>query len=153
MKPLIVYYSYSGTTKKLAEDISTVTNGDLMELIPQNPYLIDGKSSMKEIEKEVVDQFCPLLLNDFEDIDLPETIFIGSPNWIGTFAPPVLSFLREVDLKNKTIIPFCTHKGSGFANMIKDYNRECKDSIIKEGIALKSDYSFDKLKEWLDANL
>ena len=82
-----------------------------------------------------------------------EVVFIGSPNWLKTFAPPVLSFLRTVDLSNKTIIPFCTHGGGGFGNMMEDYKRECKNSIIKDGIALKADYNFDELKNWLDSNL
>lgn len=153
MKPLIVYYSYSGNTKKLAEDISTITKGDLLELIPQKPYSITDKNSMKEIQNEVEEKYCPSLSNDLNEFNMSEIIFIGSPIWIGTFAPPILSFLRQVDLSSKTIIPFCTHGGSGFGNMIKDYNKECKDSIIKEGIALKSGYSFDELKKRLEMNL
>lgn len=124
-----------------------------MELIPEKPYSINGKNSMKDIQKEVEEKYCPSLSNDLEELNLPDTIFIGSPIWIGTFAPPILSFLRKADLRNKTIIPFCTHGGSGFGNMIKDYNDECKDSIIKEGIALKSGYSFDELKKWINMNL
>lgn len=82
--PLIVYYSYSGITRRLAEDIENV-----------------------------------------------EVIFIDSSNWLKTFAPPVLSFLRKVDLRGKTIIPFCTHGGGGFGRKIEDYKKECKKSIIK----------------------
>lgn len=88
-----------------------------------------------------------------ETIENAEVVFIGSPNWLKTFAPPVLSFLRTVDLSGKTIIPFCTHGGGGFGRMIEDYKKECKNSIIKDGIALKGDYSFDELKKWLDSNL
>ncbi|EEP28719.1 hypothetical protein GCWU000342_00060 [Shuttleworthella satelles DSM 14600] len=88
-----------------------------------------------------------------EAIGNAEVIFVGSPNWLKTFAPPVRSFLRTVDLDGKTIIPFCTHGGGGFGRMIEDYKRECEHSIIKDGIALKGDYSFDELKAWLDHNL
>lgn len=80
-------------------------------------------------------------------------IFVGSPNWLKTFAPPVLSFLRSVDLSGKTIIPFCTHGGGGFGRMIEDYKRECKNSIIKDGIALRGDYSFDELEKWFENNM
>lgn len=80
-------------------------------------------------------------------------IFIGSPNWFKTFAPPVLTFLKTVDLSCKTIIPFCTHGGGGFGNMIENYKNECKNSKVKEGLALQSDYDFDELQNWLNKNL
>ena len=88
-----------------------------------------------------------------ESVDDADLIFVGSPNWLKTFAPPVLTFLRTVTLKGKIIIPFCTHGGGGFGKMIEDFQRECKDSIIKEGIALEGDYSFDELQEWLENNI
>lgn len=69
------------------------------------------------------------------DIDA-EVVFIGSPNWLATFAPPVLTFLRSADLQGKTIIPFCTHGGGGFGRMMEDYRKECQGSTVKEGIAL-----------------
>lgn len=94
--------------------------------------------------------YCPPLRQGLANIDDFETIFIGSPNWLKTFAPPVLSFLRTTDLSGKTIIPFCTHGGGGFGHMLEDYKRECGASHIKTGIALKGDYSFNELQKWLE---
>ena len=62
-------------------------------------------------------------------------------------------FLIVVDLNGKTIIPFYTHGGSGFGRIIEYYKRECKDSTIKDGIALRGDYSFDELEKWLENNM
>ena len=149
MKPLIVYYSYSGITKRLAEDIALITDGKLRELKPEKPYSFSYNTAIKELRQEIDREYCPPLIEGLESVDDVEVIFIGSPNWIRTFAPPVLSFLRAVDLKGKTIIPFCTHGGGGFGQMIESYKKECKDSIIKEGIALKGDYSFDELNDLL----
>lgn len=149
MKPLIVYYSYSGITKRLAEDIALITDGKLRELKPEKPYSFSYNTAIKELRQEIDRGYCPPLIKGAESVDDAEVIFIGSPNWIRTFAPPVLSFLRAVDLKGKTIIPFCTHGGGGFGKMIESYKKECKDSIIKEGIALKGDYSFDELNDLL----
>ena len=153
MHHLIVYYSYSGITRRLAEDIALITDGDLRELKPQKPYSFSYNTAVKEVREEMEKGYCPTLIQGLEDIENVEVIFIGSPNWLKTFAPPVLSFLRKVDLSGKTIIPFCTHGGGGFGRMIEDYKKECKNSIIKDGIALKGDYSFDELKTWLDSNL
>ena len=153
MKPLIVYYSYSGITRRLAEDIALITDGNLRELKPQKPYSFSYNTAVKEARAEIEKGYCPPLLQGAEPIEDTDVIFVGSPNWLKTFAPPVLSFLRSVDLSGKTIIPFCTHGGGGFGRMIEDYKRECKNSIIKGGIALRGDYSFDELEKWFENNM
>ena len=152
MNPLVVYYSYSGITRRLAEDIVLITDGDLRELKPEKPYSFSYNTAVKEVREEIEKGYCPPLIQGAEAVENSELVFIGSPNWLKTFAPPVLSFLRAVDLSGKTIIPFCTHGGGGFGRMIEDYKKECKNSIIRDGIALKGDYSFDELKTWLDGN-
>ena len=153
MNPLVVYYSYSGITRKLAEDIALITDSNLRELKPQKPYSFSYNTAVKEAREEIEKGYCPPLLEGAEAIENTDVIFVGSPNWLKTFAPPVLSFLRAVDLSGKTIIPFCTHGGGGFGRMIEDYKKECKNSIIKDGIALRGDYSFDELRKLLDVNL
>ena len=153
MKPLIVYYSYSGITRRLAEDIALITDGNLRELKPQKPYSFSYNTAVKEARAEIEKGYCLPLLQGAEPIEDTDVIFVGSPNWLKTFAPPVLSFLRSVDLSGKTIIPFCTHGGGGFGRMIEDYKRECKNSIIKDGIALRGDYNFDELEKWLENNM
>ena len=153
MKPLIVYYSYSGITRRLAEDIALITDGNLRELKPQKSYSFSYNTAVKEARAEIEKGYCPPLLQGAEPIEDTGVIFVGSPNWLKTFAPPVLSFLRSVDLSGKTIIPFCTHGGGGFGRMIEDYKRECKNSIIKDGIALRGDYNFDELEKWFENNM
>ena len=153
MRPLVVYYSYSGITRRLEEDIALIKDGELRELKLQKPYSFSYNTAVKEVREEIEKGYCPHLTEGAEAIENAEVIFIGSPNWLKTFAPPVLSFLRTVDLSGKTIIPFCTHGGGGFGRMIEDYKKECGNSTIKDGIALKGDYSFDQLKLWLDSNL
>lgn len=150
MKPLIVFYSYSGTTRKLAEDIALITAGELRELKPKRAYSFSYNTAVKEIRSEIENGHCPPLSEGAEGIDDFNTVFVGSPNWLKSLAPPVLTFLREVDLDGKTIIPFCTHGGGGFGNMIEVFQRECKKSVIKEGIALTMDYTFDDVQEWLN---
>ena len=153
LNPLVVYYSYSGITRRLAEDIALITDGDLRELKPEKPYSFSYNTAVKEVREEIEKGYCPPLIQGAEAVENSELVFIGSPNWLKTFAPPVLSFLRAVDLSGKTIIPCCTHGGGGFGRMIEEYKKECKNSIIRDGIALKGDYSFDELKTWLDGNL
>ena len=130
-----------------------ITDGDLRELKPEKPYSFSYHTTVKEVREEIERGYCPPLIEGTESIENAEVIFIGSPNWLKTSAPPILSFLRTVDLSGKTIIPFCTHGGGGFGRMIQDYKRECKNSIIKDGIALKGDYSFDELQLFVNLRL
>ena len=92
MNPLIVYYSYSGITKGLAEDIALITDGDLREIEPEEPYSFSYNTAVKEVRAQIEKGYCPPLRRGVESVGDAETIFIGSPNWLTTFAPPILSF-------------------------------------------------------------
>lgn len=104
MKSLIVYYSYSGITRRLAEDIALITDGELLELKPQEPYSFSYNTAVKEVRVQIEKGVCPALMQYDIDVAGFDTVFIGSPNWLKTFAPPVLSFLRATDLSGKAII-------------------------------------------------
>ena len=151
MKSLIVYYSYSGITRRLAEDIALITDGELLELKPQDPYSFSYNTAVKEVRAQIEKGGCPALMPSDVHVGDFDTVFIGSPNWLKTFAPPVLSFLRATDLSGKTIIPFCTHGGGGFGNMIEEYQRECGASRVMPGLAVKGTYTFSEVQKWLDS--
>ena len=151
MKPLIVYYSYSGITRRLAEDIALITDGELLELKPQDPYSFSYNTAVKEVRAQIEKGVCPALIPSDVHVADFDTVFIGSPNWLKTFAPPVLSFLRATDLSGKTIIPFCTHGGGGFGNMIEEYQRECSTSRVIPGLAAKGTYTLSEVQKWLDS--
>ena len=151
MKSLIVYYSYSGITRRLAEDIALITDGELLELKPQEPYSFSYNTAVKEVRAQIEKGVCPALMPSNVHVGDFDTVFIGSPNWLKTFAPPVLSFLRVTDLSDKTIIPFCTHGGGGFGNMIEEYQRECGASRLMPGLAVKGTYTFVEVQKWIES--
>lgn len=146
---LIVYYSYSGTTKKLAEDIHAVAGGDIFALICEKAYSFHYNTAAKEARSEIQRGYCPKLLYSLQSIDEYSTIFIGSPNWFKTFAPPVLSFLRGYHFANKQIIPFCTHGGGGFGKIEEDILKECPQALLLPGFAVGADYTLDDIKTWV----
>ncbi len=149
-KILIVYYSYSDTTKSLAEDIAIITGGDIRELIPEKPYSFTYNGATKEVRSEIERGYCPKLLSGNEPINDYEYIFIGTPNWFKSFAPPILSFLRGVDLNGKTIIPFCTHGGGGFGQIKINISKECPNSRLLSGLAVTNDFDDKQVKGWID---
>ena len=70
MSPLVVYYSYSGITRRLAEDIALITDGDLRELKPQKPYSFSYNTAVKEAREEIEKGYCPPLIQGTETIEM-----------------------------------------------------------------------------------
>src|SRR5574344_2000710 len=146
---LIVYYSLFHNTANLALEIAVQTGGTLRELIPDTNYSFEYNTAAKELRDQISRGFCPKLISGNEPIDGYETVFIGSPNWFKTLAPPVMSFLRLNDFTGKTIIPFCTHGGGGFGQIANDIAKECPKSIILPGIAVNGTVISEEVMHWL----
>lgn len=149
-KALIVYYSYSNATRNLAEDIAIITDGDIRELIPERPYSFTWNGATKELRNEIERGYCPKLLSGDEPVTDYEYIFIGTPNWFKTFAPPILSFLRNVHLDGKTLIPFCTQGGGGFGQIEVNIAEECPNSTLLPGFETTANIDDRIVEKWID---
>lgn len=134
-KMLIVYYSWSGNTKAAAEQIQKMTGGDLFEITPVKAYPTNYKACVDQAKKEINEGFKPELATKIEDIKKYDVVFIGSPNWWSTIAPPVATFLTSYDLSGKTVIPFITHGGGGMARCEADIKKLCGKSNVLDGRA------------------
>lgn len=130
-------------------EIAMQTGGTLRELIPDKNYSFDYNTAAKEVRNQISRGFCPKLIAGNEPIDDYQTIFIGSPNWFRTLAPPAMSFLRQHNLTGKIIIPFCTHGGGGFGQIKNDIAKECSKSIILPGIASNGTVTSEEVTNWL----
>ena len=131
---LIAYFSWSesGNTKYAAEQIRKavnsgvaggkdgVTGGQLLEIKPKNAYPKDYNACLAQAQKEIRDGVRVELANEPVDFKKYDVIFIGSPNWFGTIAPPAASFLASADLAGKTVIPFFTYGSGGMQNCERD---------------------------------
>ena len=150
MRVLVVYFSYSGTTKKIANMIAELTNGEEHELVPEKQYDASRGALIKEAGQEIKNGFCPKLLSGDVAAEEYDCIFVGSPNWMGTFAPPVLTFLRNANLKQKRVALFCTHGGGGFGNMEGDMAKECAGAVLLPGGAFTAQTTLEQVKAWLE---
>lgn len=148
-KTLIVYYSLFQNTKNLGLEIAKQTGGTIRELIPDKNYSFDYNTACKEVRNQIARGFCPKLVSGNESINDYQTIFIGTPNWFKTLAPPVMSFIKQHDFTGKTVIPFCTHGGGGFSQIENDIAKECSKSIILPGIAVNGIAATEEVREWL----
>lgn len=118
-KVLVVYYSASGNTKRVAEDIAEAAGGDLFEIVPEEPYTSDDLNWTNDdsrVSREHDDESLrdvPLTTTEVENWDDYDTVLIGYPIWWGIAAWPVDTFVKNNDFTGKTVIPFATSSSSG----------------------------------------
>lgn len=144
-KVLIAFYSKSGHTRQVAEYIREITGGDLFEIEPVTPYPADYRATTEQAKKEINEGYQPPIKAKVQNIADYDVVFVGSPCWWATIAPPVATFLTETDLSGKTVIPFSTHGGSGLANNAKDTAKLTPHSTVLKGHAF-SDGSIGSAK-------
>ena len=136
-KTLVVYYSYTDDTRRLANMIHEKVGGDILEIQPLELYPDDYNAAYAQGRKEVEERIKPKLNNNFKDISEYGTIYLGSPIWFGTIAPPVASFLYGQSLAGKTIIPFYTYDGLGVGESNEEIARLSPNAEVAEGFAIK----------------
>lgn len=127
---LVAYYSHSGNTQKIATLIHREVGGTLYEIQPESPYPRSYNAVVNQAKKEIRAGYMPALESPPDRVESYETIFVGSPNWCSTIAPPVAAFLSAYELAGKTIVPFCTHGGGGLGSVERDIAKLCPQSTI-----------------------
>lgn len=126
---LVAYYSWLGNTKRIATLVQRATGGTLFEIEPVESYTTDYNAAVAQAKKEIQAGFRPELKV------IPETasyavVFLGTPIWWHTMAPPLATLIDSVDLKGKTVAPFYTHGGGGSGTYERDTARMCQGSTI-----------------------
>ncbi|QQO07788.1 flavodoxin [Breznakiella homolactica] len=149
MSILIAYYSWSGNIRKAAEAIQKKTGGILFEIIPEPPYTSSYNAVVNQAKEEIRKGFKPALVSLPRDMVNYDTIFIGSPNWWSTLAPPVSAFLGAFDFSGKTVIPFISHGGGGLANCASDMAVQCPGSKTAKPFAFYGEANEAELDSWL----
>lgn len=132
-KVLIAFYSWSGNTRFAAERIQKLTGGTLFEIKPFKPYPADYGACVDQAKKECREKFTPDLAAAPADFGKYNVVFVGTPNWWSTMAPPVRTFLTRNDFRGKTVIPFVTHGGGGMADCERDMQKACPNAEFRKG--------------------
>ena len=150
---LVVYFSATGTTKGVAERIASVTNADLYEIIPAEPYSSDDldwndKKSRTTIEMNDSDTR-PAIASDTILIDCYSTVYIGYPIWWGE-APRIMStFVESYDFDNIIVIPFCTSGGSGIGRSGDNLKELANSGNWLSGDRLDANISESEIQDWI----
>ena len=136
-KVLTVYYSHSGNTRECAKLIHQQAGGDIVEIIPVEPYPEDYDTVVDQAKRELQSGYKPALRNKVDNVESYDVILVGSPNWWNTVAPPVMTFLAAYDLSGKAIAPFITHEGTGLGRSAGDIAKLCPGATVLEGLAVR----------------
>ena len=149
---LITYYSRTGNTREIANQIHERVGGEIIELQTVEPYPEDYEAVKKQAMQELNSGFKPALKTKVKKIGSYDVIFVGTPIWWGTIAAPVKSFLSEYELSGKTIVPFITHAGSGLGRSVTDISKLCPKSTLLNGVAIwgrDATNAQNEVSEWL----
>ncbi len=155
-KTLVAYFSASGQTAKLAKTLADVTQADMFEIKPKQPYTAadlnwNDKSSRSTIEMN--DTSCrPEIAGHVENMGQYKTVFIGFPIWWYEAPRIIASFLEAYDFSGKTVIPFATSGGSDMGKTDSILQRLCPSATVwKTGKRLSSGASMRIVQDWVSS--
>lgn len=151
---LVVYFSKTGNTRAVAEQIRARVGGDLFQVRTREPYPADYRDTTRIARAELDNDERPQLAETLSaaDMDKYDVVFVGYPVWWGTLPMALFTFLEQHDFSGKTIVPFCTHGGSGLARGPADIERLCPGAAVRQGLAVRGDGTGgaqDDIADWL----
>ena len=155
-KTLVVYYSASGNTERVAKDIAEAAGADLFEIVPTEVYTsddLDWTNSDSRVSREHDDESLrdvPLTTTEVPDWDSYDTVFIGYPIWWGIAAWPVDTFVKNNDFTGKTVIPFATSSSSGMGQSGSLLADMAGTGEWQEGQRFSSGVSSDDVQSWVN---
>lgn len=156
-KTLVVYYSASGNTKDVAEKIAKITEADLFEIEPVEPYTdddLDWTDDDSRVSREHDDESLrdvELVSTTVDNWDSYDTVYIGYPIWWGIAAWPVDNFVKENDFTGRTVIPFCTAATSGIGDSGNLLEEMTGTGDWKEGERFHGGASESDISSWIDS--
>lgn len=155
-KTLVVYYSASGNTERVAKDIAEAAGADLFEIVPTEVYTsddLDWTNPDSRVSREHDDESLrdvPLITTEVPDWDSYDTVFIGYPIWWGIAAWPVDTFVKNNDFTGKTVIPFATSSSSGMGQSGSLLADMAGTGEWQEGQRFSSGVSSDDVQSWVN---
>ena len=164
-KNLVLYFSHTGenyfggtiksvskgNTAIAAEIIAAQVDGDLFELVPEVPYSENYRECVKQASAEWHEQARPAV-HALPDVSGYDTIYLGYPNWCGTFPMCVATVLESLDFAGKTIRPFCTNEGSGMGSSERDLANLVPAAHVGAGLSINGGHAAecaDKIAAWV----
>lgn len=156
-KTLVVYYSATGYTKAVAEEIAKRTGGDIFEIEPKETYTdqdldwTDDDSRVSREHDNEDERDVELVSTTVDNWDSYGTVFVGYPIWWGIAAWPVDNFIKDNDFTGKTVIPFCTSSSSGIGDSGKLLEKMAGTGNWQDGQRFRSGADNSDIDAWVDS--
>ena len=152
-KVLVAYFSASGVTKKVAEELAKIRRADLFEIRPERPYTaadLDWENPLSRSTREMRDPDCrPAITGKVENMAQYDIVFVGFPIWWNREPSVVDTFLDAHDFTGKKIVPFCTSGGSGIEEASERIQELTGAAVtVEEGMRLGGEVSEQDLETW-----
>lgn len=128
-----------GNTEIVAEMIAQETGADLFRIQPTYDYPETYEECTEAAKKEQEEKARPELSDTVDNISEYDVIYVGYPIWWGDMPMAVYTFLESYDFSGKTVIPFCTHAGSGLAGTADSIREICIGASVPDGLAIKGE--------------
>jgi flavodoxin len=152
-KVLVTYFSATGTTRAVAQDLAKTLNADILEIVPEQRYTnadLNWQDSLSRSSVEMHDlNSRPAIVKDIENLDNYDVVFVGFPIWWYTAPTIINTFIESYDFNGKTIIPFATSGGSTIDKSCADLKAKYPELNFKPGKLLNS-YDEESLKAWAE---
>ncbi len=146
---LIAYYSWGGTTRRLAGEIRELIGGDLYEIRTDGSYPTDFVKAVEQVKKERETGFIRKFAGSLPDMENYDILLIGFPIWCG-FEPSVVdAFLSAAGLDGKIVLPFATSGGGNMEGAMKSLRAAFANAEIRDGVLANE---HDLVKPWLEQN-
>ena len=137
-KNLVLYYSETGTTKTVAEEIQKQLGADIEVIEAVEPYTGNFQETMQRGQRERQSGQTPALKPLKKKIADYDVIFLGYPIWFGTYAMPIATLVKENDFAGKTVIPFCTFGSGGLNTSTEALRKALPKANIREGYGVRT---------------
>lgn len=154
-RKLVAYFSASGVTAKVEENLSEAIGADLFEIAPAVLYTkadLDWTDKNSRSTIEMNDPASrPVIAGKRDNMDEYDTIFVGFPIWWYVAPTIINTFLESYDLTGKTVIPFATSGGSGMGKTNEKLQPSCPNAKLLEGKRFDANVSKAELAAWVDS--
>lgn len=151
-KILIAYFSWSGNTKAVAEEIHKQIGGELVEIVPETAYPTSYNATVDKAKQEQQANARPAVKTKIPDFSQYDMVFLGYPNWWGSYPMPVATFIESLNWQGKTVAPFFTHGGGGVQRCQSDLTKLLPNASFAPYLALSGNSARSASKDvnqWL----
>ncbi len=152
MKGIVLYYSQTSVTKRIAEEIAKLLKIDAVSVDIEKPYSGSYQETIDRCLAEIPSNTLYKLTKLNVNLSDYDTVFIGFPIWFGTYARPIMSLLKETDFSGKTLVPFCTFGSGGLFSSTINLKNACPKAKVLDGYGVRSvrlEKMADEVKQFL----